>query len=51
MALAMDIEAPLGIAALVHNFEFRLTCPPDLIVREFFSEPAKVPMIFTHRKK
>lgn len=37
MGLALDLEAPLGIASIVKNFNFKLACDPKEIKRFYNS--------------
>lgn len=50
MTMALS-ESVMGLAALVHNFDFTLACPDEEVVVEykFTMQPNKLPMKFTPR--
>ena len=49
-SLSSELEGPLLVAAIVRHFDFKLTCKPSKVKREFFQEPTKIPMQFYRRK-
>lgn len=51
MGLALNLEGPLVVAALVHCFDFQLCCPSDEIkrIKAFIDEMNKLPLLITPR--